>query len=303
MISTTYVAQLFPTLFAFSVVSDADVYLLDDPLAAVDAHVGQHLYERCITALAARGKCVVLVTNAVQFLRGATAIAVVRDGQVGIALPRSGNRSLALFGPRSFPLFTAPSLSLHRTPSLLSPSPLSVSMKVVEYGTYEALHRAGGAFRDMIDTHQDGTTAATSTASAKNSADRAVATASAPSVADATETDQKEGNVRPAGGTHTTTKNEPTASAAAAVVEAPAPSVPASKPVAAAGGGIGGKVAAGAGRLVADEDKGAGDVRREVYAAWLRAAGGLAVGLLLLGCYFGAEGGRRFVRVLFLFLG
>lgn len=29
----------------------ADVYLLDDPLSAVDAHVGRHLFDRCICGL------------------------------------------------------------------------------------------------------------------------------------------------------------------------------------------------------------------------------------------------------------
>lgn len=30
---------------------NADVYLLDDPLSAVDAHVGRHLFDRCICGL------------------------------------------------------------------------------------------------------------------------------------------------------------------------------------------------------------------------------------------------------------
>ena len=29
----------------------ADTYLLDDPLSAVDAHVGKHLFEKCIRGL------------------------------------------------------------------------------------------------------------------------------------------------------------------------------------------------------------------------------------------------------------
>ncbi len=33
---------------ARAVYSDADVYLLDDPLSAVDVHVGRHLFERVI---------------------------------------------------------------------------------------------------------------------------------------------------------------------------------------------------------------------------------------------------------------
>ena len=33
---------------ARSVYTDTDVYILDDPLSAVDAHVGKHLFERVI---------------------------------------------------------------------------------------------------------------------------------------------------------------------------------------------------------------------------------------------------------------
>ena len=49
---------------------------------AVDAHVGQHLFEQCIMTLKQRNKCIILVTNALQFLRSTTSIVVLRDGQV-----------------------------------------------------------------------------------------------------------------------------------------------------------------------------------------------------------------------------
>jgi ATP-binding cassette subfamily C (CFTR/MRP) protein 1 len=48
--------------------SDADIILLDDPLSAVDAHVGLHLFEEAILALKANGKTVVLVTHALHML-------------------------------------------------------------------------------------------------------------------------------------------------------------------------------------------------------------------------------------------
>ena len=58
--------------------ADADVYLLDDPLSAVDAHVGEHLFESAICGLVARGKTVVLATHQVS-LAGFTARGPGRD--------------------------------------------------------------------------------------------------------------------------------------------------------------------------------------------------------------------------------
>jgi ATP-binding cassette subfamily C (CFTR/MRP) protein 1 len=52
---------------ARSVYADADVYLLDDPLSAVDSHVGRALFERAIRGVLAT-KTVILVTNALQYL-------------------------------------------------------------------------------------------------------------------------------------------------------------------------------------------------------------------------------------------
>ena len=53
---------------ARAVYSNADLYFLDDTLSAVDAHVGQHIFDKCIVSLRAQGKCVVLVTNALHHL-------------------------------------------------------------------------------------------------------------------------------------------------------------------------------------------------------------------------------------------
>lgn len=64
---------------ARAVYYDADIYLLDDPLAAVDAHVGKHLFQECIvnelilnksatSAQKDRKSSVILVTNAIQYL-------------------------------------------------------------------------------------------------------------------------------------------------------------------------------------------------------------------------------------------
>jgi ATP-binding cassette subfamily C (CFTR/MRP) protein 4 len=52
---------------ARAVYANHDVYLLDDPLSAVDVHVGKHIFDQCIRGLL-RNKIVVLVTHQTQFL-------------------------------------------------------------------------------------------------------------------------------------------------------------------------------------------------------------------------------------------
>lgn len=63
--------------------SDADIYLLDDPLSAVDAHVGHHLVERVICGSLA-DKTRILVTNQLQILSRAKADAILclKDGKI-----------------------------------------------------------------------------------------------------------------------------------------------------------------------------------------------------------------------------
>ncbi|KAH9075967.1 hypothetical protein Ae201684P_012457 [Aphanomyces euteiches] len=66
---------------ARAVYQDADIYLLDDPLAAVDAHVGSDIFKQCIkTALA--GKLIILVTNGLNFLKDCDSVVVLERGHV-----------------------------------------------------------------------------------------------------------------------------------------------------------------------------------------------------------------------------
>ncbi|KAJ8782570.1 hypothetical protein J1605_000549 [Eschrichtius robustus] len=50
---------------AQAVYSDRELYLLDNPLSAVDTHVGKHTFEECINKVL-RGKTVILVTHQLQ---------------------------------------------------------------------------------------------------------------------------------------------------------------------------------------------------------------------------------------------
>ncbi|KAK6239003.1 hypothetical protein QUC31_004472 [Theobroma cacao] len=60
---------------------DADIYLLDDPFSAVDAHTSSELFKEYImTALAC--KTVIFVTHQVEFLPTADLILVLRDGRI-----------------------------------------------------------------------------------------------------------------------------------------------------------------------------------------------------------------------------
>uniref|UniRef100_A0A8C3VTT8 Multidrug resistance-associated protein 4 n=1 Tax=Catagonus wagneri TaxID=51154 RepID=A0A8C3VTT8_9CETA len=66
---------------ARAVYQDADIYLLDDPLSAVDAGVGRHLFEQCIRQ-ALHKKITVLVTHQLQYLKDTSQILILKDGKI-----------------------------------------------------------------------------------------------------------------------------------------------------------------------------------------------------------------------------
>ncbi|KAI8000143.1 ABC transporter C family member 2 [Camellia lanceoleosa] len=66
---------------ARAVYSDSDVYIFDDPLSALDAHVGRQVFEKCIKE-ELRGKTRVLVTNQLHFLSQVDRIILVHEGMV-----------------------------------------------------------------------------------------------------------------------------------------------------------------------------------------------------------------------------
>ncbi|KAL8033740.1 hypothetical protein ABFX02_13G178200 [Erythranthe guttata] len=66
---------------ARAVYSNSDVYIFDDPLSALDAHVGRQVFEKCIKG-ELRGKTRVLVTNQLHFLSQVDRILLVHEGTV-----------------------------------------------------------------------------------------------------------------------------------------------------------------------------------------------------------------------------
>ena len=66
--------------------SNQDVYLLDDPLSAVDSHVGKHIFEQVIGPRGLlKNKTRVLVTNSVAFLNQMDYIVVMKNGRISEA--------------------------------------------------------------------------------------------------------------------------------------------------------------------------------------------------------------------------
>jgi ATP-binding cassette subfamily C (CFTR/MRP) protein 1 len=61
--------------------SDADIILLDDPLSAVDSHVGKHLFEKAIQQYW-KDKIVILATNQLQYLPYADKVLFLSNGEV-----------------------------------------------------------------------------------------------------------------------------------------------------------------------------------------------------------------------------
>ncbi|XP_011185639.2 probable multidrug resistance-associated protein lethal(2)03659 [Zeugodacus cucurbitae] len=66
---------------ARAVYRKSDVYLLDDPLSAVDTHVGRHLFDQCMRGFL-REDIVLLVTHQLQFLEQADVIVIMDKGKV-----------------------------------------------------------------------------------------------------------------------------------------------------------------------------------------------------------------------------
>ncbi|CAE7233383.1 unnamed protein product, partial [Rhizoctonia solani] len=125
--------------------NSAEIFLLDDPLSAVDAHVGHALFHNAILGnLKARGKTVLLVTHALHFLPAvdhvytlekvySTVTESSEDFVKGADLP---DDQITLSDP---PIPVA------------SSTPGTEFGRIAEQGSYEELLHAGGAFARLVE--------------------------------------------------------------------------------------------------------------------------------------------------------
>ncbi|XP_055617486.1 ATP-binding cassette sub-family C member 4-like [Toxorhynchites rutilus septentrionalis] len=86
---------------ARAVYRKAEIYLLDDPLSAVDTHVGAHIFEQCIREYL-RDKVCILVTHQLQYLKEVEHIVLMN---MGAAEAQGSYRSLE--AANTFPLLAA----------------------------------------------------------------------------------------------------------------------------------------------------------------------------------------------------
>lgn len=64
-----------------SIFQDKEIYLLDDPLAAVDADVAHHLMEKCILGIL-KNKTRILCTHRIEFVDKADVVVLMDNGMI-----------------------------------------------------------------------------------------------------------------------------------------------------------------------------------------------------------------------------
>jgi len=62
--------------------SKSPIVILDDPFSAVDAHVGEHMFEHVAKGMRNAGRTVLLITNQLHFVPDADYIGVIKSGQM-----------------------------------------------------------------------------------------------------------------------------------------------------------------------------------------------------------------------------
>ncbi len=60
---------------------DADIYLLDDPISAVDAKVGKQIFEECLKPLSQK-KTVILVTHQIGYIYRCDEAIIMSEGKI-----------------------------------------------------------------------------------------------------------------------------------------------------------------------------------------------------------------------------
>jgi ATP-binding cassette subfamily C (CFTR/MRP) protein 1 len=76
------VAFIARITLARAVYSNSDIVMMDDPLAAVDSHVADHLFYQCIKGSLLSTKTRLLVTNQIHRLKDVDHVLYIEDGTI-----------------------------------------------------------------------------------------------------------------------------------------------------------------------------------------------------------------------------
>ncbi|KAI4538920.1 hypothetical protein MG293_011187 [Ovis ammon polii] len=123
---------------------DADIYLLDDPLSAVDAGVSRHLFEQCIRQ-ALKEKITILVTHQLQYLEDASQILILKDG---IVVERGTYSEFLKSGVDIFSLF-------EKGNEQSEPSPVPGAPTLISESLIQSLQSPRPSLKDVAPEDQD----------------------------------------------------------------------------------------------------------------------------------------------------
>ncbi|XP_072387987.1 ATP-binding cassette sub-family C member 4-like isoform X2 [Diabrotica undecimpunctata] len=134
---------------ARAIYKDADVYLLDDPLSAVDAIVGQQLFNNCICGYLQK-KCVVLVTHQVHYLHSTDYIYLIEDGTLKLPstyqiLEKSNKTFIDLLNTATSQIRNEPIKDGDKADGQLGQSTKEeIALGAVSFHVYKSYFSAGG---------------------------------------------------------------------------------------------------------------------------------------------------------------
>lgn len=77
---------------ARAIYADSDIYILDDPISAVDAKVAKEIFEKCLKRLSLQ-KTVILVTHQIGYLYECDQVLILEAGAITVKGPPQAIRA------------------------------------------------------------------------------------------------------------------------------------------------------------------------------------------------------------------
>ncbi|XP_061290378.1 ATP-binding cassette sub-family C member 4-like [Bos javanicus] len=127
-----------------AVYQDADIYLLDNPLSAVDAGISRLLFEQCIRQ-ALKEKITILVTHQLQYLKYASQILILKDGKT---VKRGTYSEFLKSGVDIFSLF-------EKGNEQSEPSPIPATPTLISESLGQSLQSPRPSLKDVAPEDQD----------------------------------------------------------------------------------------------------------------------------------------------------